>query len=939
MSRILFTQIDLFNYLQVTIAGLRRLFHELERYTINLIEYCPLLLPFRPMVDRYGSLLQESGSMSHYDQFPTRPEHASKLFHLNRRDLLKTVASYAVLPAFPIAPTKNASMPLDPAQFFFADGLPQAYPETWSDDVVRYIWSDNPGNSNTLFLRSVFTLPAEPVRGILSILNDARFGLWVNGEEVRPLAQAASWRLNSSYDITRLLQRGQNVLCIQSMGLNTDYHSQPLTPLCGVAAQLEMSVDNRLEVLQTDGRWRVAHGVLGNSWLKPEEPGGMWATATIVRAANQAPWVNLKNWPYPLPDPSSHQLRVLPVAPAKILSLQEGIPAHTLESSRRIDLGVDRSKTALWYASSSLQTDARLELARKELPGVIVDFGKELAGRLHIRSASDEPVALLVSLGESPGEMWNGPHLGVLDLFLPAHGVTITPITGFRYAAIHAITLMPDKAGVAQLSLVEIRCDMVHEPVRYQGTCTSSDKLIEQLWAVGAYTTHLCLQRELWDAPKRDRNAYGGDLHPVTPILNEVFGNSEPVYRTLDLLSSGVWSPGKPVLRHVNGISGYSAAWVHVLADTFLHTGNQMELTLRLPFLIELLLYMEDDLDAKSLFANLRRQWCFVDWAIGLDGANAKDAPNSTAGPSEAVVATHFFFLSAFRHAATLLGTSTQHEATTLSGHYAQLADRMQAAARRHWWNKDTRSFGNRIQPNAMAVYAGAVDGADAQHIADSILLAPLQPVSGPLDWSSDTQIVSPYYQFYVLEALALAGRTQEAAASMKSYYGGMLDRGATTFWERFDPRIIAGPSIPGFGPDWFAGPYHGASMYHESSCHGWSSAPTSWITRHIVGLSTIVPGCGKIRIAPDLCNLNWIDGSMATPHGVIRARHSYMGGRWRTRKELPPGVEADVSLPGMEKEHVRIYVNGVKAKAEKDDQGRHFLRIARAGRTIIEIN
>lgn len=857
--------------------------------------------------------------------------------HMNRRDALKTVLSYIAVPAS-VADMPPLTSILDLTSTSSSRELPHAYPQTWSNEDVRYIWNETPESGDPLFLRKIVSIDLQPTRAILSILNDAKFGLWVNGSLIRPLKQSASWRLASTYDITRLLRSGKNVLCIQSMALNTDYHSQPLTPLCGVAAQLEFFSGNQSHTIQTDESWSISKQVSDDEWLKIEmqkEDG--WKKATIVRAANQAPWVNLKNWPRPLPDPASSSLRILSVKPTKIQLLPDTQAGAIKITVSTVEFEVNRNKTATWYASAAMPLKDRLAFARRELPGITVDFGRQMAGRLRIRSGSDEPMTVLVSLGESPGEMWNGPHTGIHDVFLIPHGSAITITSGFRYATVYAIPLSSEGPEQTKLLLADISCDLVHEPLQYRGSCTASDKMIERLWHTGAYTTHLCLQRELWDAPKRDRNAYGGDLHPVTPILHEVFGNPEPVYRTLDILSSSIWSPGKPLLRHINGINGYSAAWIHVLTDIFLRTGDQAEVIRRLPFLLELLQYMEKDLNEQSLFVNKSRQWCFVDWSAGFDGSNSRKTWQASDIVPECIIATHFFFMSAFRRAAELLSNLTGYNNATLSNRYKELSIKMRDAARQYWWSEHTKSFGNRTQTNAMAIYAGAIEGAEAKHIADTILLAPLQQITHELDWKTDLQVVSPYYYFYVLEATAMAGRIPEAEQAMKLYYGEMLRRGATTFWERFDPRIKPGPVIPGFGFDWLAGMNRDSSLYSESLCHGWSSAPTSWITRHMVGLSPVTAGYSRINITPHLCGLTWIEGSVPTPHGTIRARHAKLTHRWRTELKLPPKTEARLFAPGFEREGAHVFINGKIASLQKDKEGKVFVKIEKEGLTVIE--
>ncbi len=52
---------------------------------------------------------------------------------------------------------------------------------------------------------------------------------------------------------------------------------------------------------------------------------------------------------------------------------------------------------------------------------------------------------------------------------------------------------------------------------------------------------------------------------------------------------------------------------------------------------------------------------------------------------------------------------------------------------------------------------------------------------------------LSAFYVYYVLEALADAGKHNAALKMIRDYWGGMLDLGATTFWEEFDLQWAEG--------------------------------------------------------------------------------------------------------------------------------------------------
>ena len=66
---------------------------------------------------------------------------------------------------------------------------------------------------------------------------------------------------------------------------------------------------------------------------------------------------------------------------------------------------------------------------------------------------------------------------------------------------------------------------------------------------MGAYTAHLCMQDDIWDATKRDRARWAGDLDVSGRAINDVFGDHFLMQDTMSRLLGPA-----PIKSHVNGI-------------------------------------------------------------------------------------------------------------------------------------------------------------------------------------------------------------------------------------------------------------------------------------------------------------------------------------------------------------------------------------------------
>jgi len=393
------------------------------------------------------------------------------------------------------------------------------------------------------------------------------------------------------------------------------------------------------------------------------------------------------------------------------------------------------------------------------------------------------------------------------------------------------------------------------------------------------------MQDTIWDAPKRDRDNWAGDLNVSGLVIDDVFADRFLMRKTLDVL---IANAGDPPTQDVNDIPGYSAFWIMNLADYYRHTDDRDYLQSTHDELLNLLTYMRGELDSDGLFANTRKAWTFVDWSPKLDGDT-----------TEARRATSLEFVKAFSDAAWLL--NEQGDATNAQ-RYEALAANMRDAARARLYDAATASYGTRWQSNAFAIYSGVATPAQTAQIWNKVLS---KPSRSP---------ITPYYAYYVITAMARANHRRDAIRFIRRYWGGMIHEGATSFWEAYDPS-------------WPKGDFHrylqadNGEGYYVSLSHGWSSGPTAWMMSEILGIHAKSAGFDHTLIRPDLAGLSWARGSEATPHGTLAV--SYRAGhRFSAQIDLPPGIDAEVSMPVQTPRSV-VTVNGRPATTTPDENGR----------------
>ncbi len=114
----------------------------------------------------------------------------------------------------------------------------------------------------------------------------------------------------------------------------------------------------------------------------------------------------------------------------------------------------------------------------------------------------------------------------------------------------------------------------------------------------------------------------------------------------------------------------------------------------------------------------------------------------------------------------------------------------------------------------------------------------------------------------------------------IRAYYGRMLEHDATTCWELCDQAAPDGGVTP-----------------LNSRCHGWTAGPAYLFPAHLLGGQPAAPGFTRVRIAPDLAGLDWVEGVVPLPLGDLKIRWE-RGERLRGSITLPRGVSGELLLP-----------------------------------------
>jgi hypothetical protein len=301
--------------------------------------------------------------------------------------------------------------------------------------------------------------------------------------------------------------------------------------------------------------------------------------------------------------------------------------------------------------------------------------------------------------------------------------------------------------------------------------------------------------------------------------------------------------------------------------EHFWLTGDRSFAEQAIPFLERNNAGIEAHLNDRDLFEIVA--WNMFDWA-----------PMDT--PFDGIV-THQNCLAVLglRQSAELARLIKQDE---LAIRWDDLADRIAHAVNRHMWSDERGAYVDCIRADGSLSPVVSQQTQTAAYIS-GVAEAPFGTPERAercrliIDEAPEGFVTagSPFFMFFALEAWERQGRYANLVDAIRDYWGPQIEAGATTFWEMYHPHK---PRLT------------------RSHCHGWSAAPTFFLTQQVLGITPLEPGYARVRVAPRPEGVTWAHGRVPTPRGTIEIYWKQEEEAFILRLELPPNTPARLELP-----------------------------------------
>ncbi len=459
--------------------------------------------------------------------------------------------------------------------------------------------------------------------------------------------------------------------------------------------------------------------------------------------------------------------------------------------------------------------------------GTLYDFGKESFGNIIFENISSDDAEFFAYCGESREEALDTPN-SIVRLTVKGKNYSSESVA-FRFVFVPEIECEYD-----------ISADFEYLPIENRGAFYCNDELLSKIYDVAVYTLGLNSREGFFDGIKRDRWVWGGDAYQSFLANYYLAADKDIVRRTFKILRGA-----DPVTSHINTIPDYTFYWIISLWEYYFHTGDADFVKSIYKDMGSLLAFAESRLSEDELYKKRRGDWVFVDWAEHFD----KDA-----GP---ICAEQMLLCRAYECAANCAELVEDEERRA---YYSKRASDVREKINALYWDEEKSAFvdeyttGNRNVTRHANIFA-LLYNLTSEERKEKIITHVIKNKDIPA-------IVTPYFRFFELAAMCDIGDFEYVLESLRSYWGGMINEGATSFWEKYEPDQKGAEHYAMYG-----------RPYGKSLCHAWGgTSPIYILGKYILGVRPTDVNFKTYEVRPFLGNLGLSDykGKVPTQMGDI---------------------------------------------------------------------
>ncbi|MBD1388687.1 alpha-L-rhamnosidase N-terminal domain-containing protein [Neiella sp. HB171785] len=382
------------------------------------------------------------------------------------------------------------------------------------------------------------------------------------------------------------------------------------------------------------------------------------------------------------------------------------------------------------------------------------------------------------------------------------------------------------------------------------GHFESDDPWMTRIWQMAENTLYICARDNFMDTPDRERGLWIGDVADQASYLfysmdkpgRDLLKKAIKVTLAFSDSESGIFAglgPGRFRELPAQSLQFIEQAIWHY----YYNTGDLDTLAFAYPYVHKYLELwgMKDN----GLATKRNGAWNWTDWG-----------PQDTIDYDAIQNALYYSALVSARKMAQALDDETH------MAFYDERIKSIKKAYQRHYWQDGYFSSNSAKfkddRANAIAILFGLAEPEQYQQIVDNVLVP--------------NHFASPHFEWMVYNAMAIAGRYDDALARMKARYGAQVDN---------IERSTLTEYMTGKGTE----------------NHAWN-APSTVLSQYIAGIEPTAVAWQTYQVMPNMAHMKRVQQKVPSVQGDIDFEISRSDDRMQIELTSPSGTVATVGIP-----------------------------------------
>ncbi|MDE7312134.1 MAG: alpha-L-rhamnosidase N-terminal domain-containing protein [Eubacterium sp.] len=759
-------------------------------------------------------------------------------------------------------------------------------------NISNWIWSpewnsQDKDNARVVYFRRMVNIAAKPKRTEIDISADSRYKLYVNGQfvEAGPSKGDDQIWFYDTVDITDYLREGQNVFSVIVLRYPEDRfkgnHSIFRTSLPSLYVKGECrDMDGNIYGLSGDENWKCfvdrqfqiirEEEVFSPLMIHEEVYGGKESFGWMQDSFSDVNWNHAKPYRkeadvYGAVSPGNIHPRTIPF-----------MSRRKRRFIRIMDLKKSVHREQDWLGMLKGEAAVLIPPGTEEI--IEIDAGEEMTGylKLAVSGGKDSAAEILQSeayvqderagLEQIPVktdrlDKKNGHLDGYTDIYHVSGLGTKEAMEiyepfwfrTFRFIRLRIVT------GKEPLAIHAFDYEETGYPLEVITKVDTSDASLADIWEISERTLRRCMHETYMDCPFYEQLQYAMDARLQILYTYSVSADDRLARKCMDDFRRSQRYDGLMNCCYPNCnpniIPGFSIYYIMMVYDHMMYFGDKELIRYHMPTIEGILDFFERNLTIEGYVGKVggvnheAAFWSFIDWA---------DEWNLTAGMPAAglqgpVTMESLLYVMGLLHAASLAEYIGRIETP---GRYRARAERVRNAVRKYC-----------IGSNGMVQDGPGIDEYSQHCQVFALLTDTVNLKTGKQnllktleDRNSHAQctVAMRYYLFRALEKADLYEYTDRYWETWRD----MVRNHATTCVE--------------------------AESYARSECHAWGSLALYELPSAVLGVRPASPGYQSVSIRPVLGYLDYAEGEVKTPHGVVKVSWKKINGTLRMNYELP---------------------------------------------------